>query len=323
MLFLLPSYETKATARKTGVFLIAGTVVAGLIGLNLLQPTVTSATSGMSITPSVSNISLTNDQATYQTTLMITNQTKSRATLHLTTQDFGALDEGGGILFLGTSPNTTWDSHRLSSWISVAPQHLQLAPGQQAGVTVKISNEASLTPGGHYAAIIATLVSPESASHVAVNQSLSSLLFVNKIGGATFGIDIQKLQPNTAWWGQVEGARITVANTGNTHIIPRGSISLHGPFGQIISQGTLNAPSSIILPHSHQTFPTTMSSQNVPLWPGNYTLVLAYRYDGTDTIHTTQQHIFSLGIVGLATLVVGGCASIAWIIRRLVHLNNQ
>ena len=283
----------------------------------------TGGQNGISITPPTQNITIEESQVSHRLTLIVANRTSSRVDLEMSAQDFGALDEGGGLLFLGTSPNNKWEDHRLAKWMDIKPKNFKLEPDEQAEVVVEIRNDATLTPGGHYAAVMATVASKEEKQNVAINQSLSSLLFINKVGGETYSLEAEQINPQTAWWGQVEGVTATLANTGNAHVVPRGTISLQDPLNRTVAEGIVNQSSTILLPGTENSFDTSLEQASLPLWPGMYTLVLAYRYDGQDALVTTQKQVFSLGVVASGVIILASTAGAAWLIKRALPRFNR
>ena len=278
---------------------------------------------GISITPPTQNITIEEDQASYRLTLIVANHTNSRVDLEMSAQDFGGLDDGGGLLFLGTSPNDKWEDHRLAKWMDIKPKNFKLEPQEQAEVVVEITNDDTLAPGGHYAAVMATVASKEEKQNVAINQSLSSLLFINKVGGETYSLEAEQIDPQTAWWGQVEGVTATLANTGNAHVVPRGTISLQDPLDHTVAQGIINRQSSILLPGTEDSFDISLEQTGLPLWPGMYTLVLAYRYDGQDALVTTQTRVLSLGVVASGVIILASTAGAAWLLKRTLPRLNR
>lgn len=301
--------------------LIVAILVCYIFSLLYIKPIINAQAStqqGINITPSTQNITLESHQPVYRATLILTNRAASRVDLEMSAQDFGGVDEGGGLLFLGTNPNEKWDAHRLVDWIDIKPKKFKLDPQEQIEVIVEIRNDNSLGPGGHYAAIIATVASKEEKSFIAINQSLSSLMFINKIGGESYGIEAKNIEPQAAWWGQVEEVSTRLANTGNAHVVPRGTISVHDPFQRPVASGFINRESTILLPGTGDTFKASLEQVNPPLWPGNYTLVLAYRYDGQDAVYTAEQKVFSLGIVATASIILAITAGLAWFVKILL-----
>ena len=153
-----------------------------LTSLALVAPSsAVAAPSGLTITPAKQQITLQTDEPEKRLTVLVTNNTPSSVNLSFSAKDFGGLDDTGGLFFLGSDVNATWDDNRLAKWLTVTPSSATIASRAQQPVQVVIDGGADLAPGGHYAAIVATLAS-QSDEPVSINQSLASLLFVNKEG---------------------------------------------------------------------------------------------------------------------------------------------
>jgi len=276
------------------------------------------ASQGITITPPFKTIEILPDQSRFQFTAILHNQSQEGVNLSITVEDFGSLDDSSGLFFLGAEPHQKWDSHRLAKWITVSPKQLHLNPGDKKEIVAEIINDHNLTPGGHYAALVASIETNRKNADIAINQALSSLLFVNKIGGEEYRLNVQTVEAETEWWGRVEGVEVEVQNSGNTHVVPRGSVELVDPLGNQIAHGVINNQSSIVLPDSSRQLSADLSETGLPLWPGKYTLVLAYRYDGQEEIVKTQQEYISIGLVSIGIIVLGFFAGLGWTIKRFV-----
>lgn len=273
---------------------------------------------GLTVTPPLISIELSEDQEYYQGTISYSNHYTQDIQLDLSIRDFGDLEAGGGLFFEGTTQSQWQADHNLSSWLEVQPSKLTIPAGQQQALNFIIHNRQDLSPGGHYAAVLATL-SSTSQQTIAINQSLSTLLFVNKQGGHHYSLKVDQIAPQTAWWGQVQGASIKIENAGNTHLTPRGKLELQDPLGRILGQTIINQNSTMLLPGQSQSFDNSFISSQAAAWlPGNYTLILSYRSDGQDQPQHQHITIFSLGLLlpGLVTLTLVGLASL-FIKRRL------
>ncbi len=277
--------------------------------------------SGISITPPVQRLSLEADQQLHRSTIIITNHNDHEVRLNISLKDFGNLEQGGGLVFLGTTPDDTWDNHRLSEWLTVSPQVFNIPAKSQQELQVLVNNNSQLTPGGHYAAVIASLEAPDN--DISINQSLSSLLFVNKQGGEVYNIAFKELAPKSEWWGVVEGASIRFSNQGNTHLVPRGQVELKNPLGQSISKGIINQQSGLLMPYDTHDYQVELNSLQPAWWPGNYTIVLSYRYDGSDDQVIQHRTVFSLGIAGIAGICLLSTTAIAFGINRFLHRHHH
>src|SRR5690606_17446642 len=123
---------------------------------SLAQPAYAQTTStGLTITPPLQQIELQSDQPSHQSTLIITNHQDQPVNLTMSVVDFGDLEQGGGLAFLGNTPDSIWDKYRLAPWLTVTPQATSIPAHGQQTFEITITNDQELSPGGHYAAVIA------------------------------------------------------------------------------------------------------------------------------------------------------------------------
>jgi hypothetical protein len=169
-----------------------------------------------------------------------------------------------------------------------------LEPGEVRSVKVRIENRESLSPGGHYGALVFKTVSPVKPDipSVTINQIFSSLVLVKKTGGAVYGLDLVSVEhPDQRFsFGATVVPRFK--NPGNVHVVPRGEASVTDPFGRLVYRGVINEGSAIILPETFREFPFKLFPVEKAFVPGPYVLTLKYRYDGEDTFETWSKRSF-------------------------------
>jgi len=263
---------------------------------------------GFSVNPFFQEINLEKDQAEKTFAVEITNNTENLAVLKLSVVDFGALDESGGVAFLGDSKNLT-NKYSLASWISLENDGLVINSGEKQSVRVTIQNKESLAPGGHYAAILAKLDSSDNsldhdASKVALDPSFSSLIFVRKIGGEIYGLSLKDQEISKGILGLPSNIRLRFQNTGNVHVTPHGLVRLSDPLGREVARGIINQESALILPETFRIFPTSLQKTALAFVPGYYKLAIDYRYDGKDSFTTEQHKIFVIPAIDILAGVI-------------------
>lgn len=266
---------------------------------------------GFSVNPFFQEVNLEKDQADATIEVEIANNTGNLAVLKLSVLDFGALDETGGVAFLGDSKDLT-NKYSLASWISLEKDGLVIGPGEKQVVKATIQNKESLSPGGHYAAILAKLdvgenSSEQDSSKVALNSSFSSLIFARKLGGEVYGLTLKEQEITKGVFGLPTTARLRFQNTGNVYVTPRGVVTLTDPMGREVARGIIDEESALVLPETFRVFPTQMREMAMAFVPGRYNLSTQYRYDGQDDFVTVQQNIFiipNLDVWALLAVIV-------------------
>lgn len=264
---------------------------------------------GVSISPFIQNVSLNQNQNEKHFEVTITNKTNSLKEVHLSARDFGSLDETGGLLLEGSGNYSK--KYGLASWLVLGTNTVVLHPKEAKSIPIVINNRSSLQPGGHYAAIVASINAPDTltGNEVAVNQQLMSLVLVNKNGGESYGLKLADISHNGNWANLPSTVKLRFQNPGNVHIVPRGTVLLKDVKGSIIAKGLINVESSYVLPE-------TFRGIEVPLHkvgngfraPGLYKLEVSYRYDEIDKMAQKSQSIlfvnmkFWVGVLLLAFL---------------------
>lgn len=246
-----------------------------LILPGLMLPAVGRATSAVTISPAAHEVILETGDVEKTVSFEIANQTPEELTVGLKMADFGSLDETGGIAFLGDQ-NDDWQ-HRLASWLTLDRDQLRLAAGQSASVTVHIHNRDDLTPGGHYAAVLATVQDPGSRLSVQKSSAswqgvMSSQFYVLKRGGERYQIEVLDLFPSGLVWRWPTKVEVRLRAGGNTHVKPHGTITTSFG-GKTVARGILNQDSALILPGATRVLTADLTNPGWR-WPGRYQLIL-------------------------------------------------
>ena len=267
---------------------------------------------GLTLSPMFQEISL--EQADQQKffSVSLTNNTDALLTLRLSLLDFGSLDESGGVAFLGASNNLE-KKYALSSWMRPEKDTMILQPGESQNVKVTIENRDSLAPGGHYGAVVFKAGDdaddPSATNRVAVNELFSVLVFVKKIGGEIYRLDLKGEAYKQNIFAFPKMLELRFGNSGNVHIVPHGAVTITDPLGTVVSKGIINEESGLILPESIRVYPVRLGALARSFVPGRYTMKVAYRYDGRDdfTIVTLQfNFIPPMTIAAILALAVSG-----------------
>lgn len=241
--------------------------------------------SGFSITPFFQEVSLEKDQKESKFLVTVENTTGAPAIFRLSVLDFGALDESGGVAFAGTTDLEK--KYGLASWVSLEKDAIVLNPQEKQDVKVTIENKESLSPGGHYGAVFLKMESDDKvvggeSSSVAFKPSLTSLIFVRKLGGETYGVDLKSQEMSRNLWQVPEKINLRFQNTGNVHATPRGIVRISDPLGREVLRGIINQESAIILPETFRIIQVSFKKTAPLFLPGRYAVSIEYRYDGKD-----------------------------------------
>ncbi len=287
--------------RRKGLLMALAVVLIGMA-----VPRVEAATKGLALSPAITEIRLEEGQREASFKISLSNSTDLPMNLRLSTLDFGALDEAGGIAFLGRSGQET-TVYGLRQWMLLEKQSLTLEPGQSQEVKVTIENKQSLAPGGHYGAVVVSGADAEPGQdNVAVVPAGSALVLLKKSGGEIIDLNLDSVNANRNWFRLPDQATLRFQNSGNTHAVPRGTLELSGPTGAVIARGTVNTTSSFVLPESFRQITSGMRSVGTPWLPGRYTLTVAWRHDGEEAFATSTYHYWYIGRAAVITLLTVG-----------------
>ncbi|MBI5621083.1 hypothetical protein HY949_04835 [Candidatus Gottesmanbacteria bacterium] len=262
---------------------------------------------GVTISPPFTEITLASGQSKTTTMVEIANKTMGHQSIRLSILDFGALDESGGVAFAGSRGSALQQSYSLASWVSLEKDSLEIDPGTTKKIIVSITNKGSLSPGGHYAAVVASSGEQKTKGQsIGLKSAIASLLFVKKTGGEIYGLSLSGSEVTKRRLMLPTEVNLRFQNTGNVHVVPRGTVTVNGPWGTEIFKGIINPQSGIILPENFRVYPTTLERLSLPLWPGMYQLIISYRYETQNEAVAQTTRFFFPGLVGigLVSLVI-------------------
>ena len=277
-------------------------------------------TGGVTITPAFQRLEIGSEQPKLEGSFTVQNNAATPATFELSTVNMGTLDETGGLIFSGL-PQDYQNKYGLAEWIELPKNSIVVAPHKVATVSFNIKNEASLSPGGHYGAIIVKQdANKTSDKQVTISPQAASLLFLLKRGGETYGLSLSSIKANYSIWSLPTKVEMPFKNEGNVHVVPSGIVRLKNTFGDEIAKAVINPESSIILPERRRKLGANFADVPKTIWPGRYRIEVEYRYDGSEEIQTYTQTFYTANLKVLLTLM-GSVIAILFILykfRRLI-----
>jgi hypothetical protein len=278
---------------------------------------------GISFSPAFSEVEVKADQLRVQYELKLKNHNRFDQNFRLSVVDFGSLDEEGGVAFIGQSTSELEHRYGLASWMTPEKNTVFVPAGGEAKLVVTIDNRASLAPGGHYGAVLATAITDTGQDvvnpRVGVKEVLSSLVLASKDGGARQELKLVQQAGNGTWWRLPTTVALRFQNSGNVHVTPRGVVEVKDPVGTVVQRAAINEGSGVILPESFRRFHTPLMSLQTAWMPGIYQILTTYRYDGTDTTQTITTNVWYCGavVVWLVALMAAlAVAVLAWWLWR-------
>lgn len=168
-------------------------------------------------------------------------------------------------------------------------------PNDAHTVTVRIENRADLRPGGTYASILVRQVMTAEVAQGTqpVVPALASQLLIRKKGGEVRNLSLTGIVGLPSWFTEQipVSVGLTFSNSGNVHLIPRGSVTVQDFFGRVVAQGIVNDGSLFVLPGLERTIPITIAPSQfvIPLVP------LVFTVEGSaESVYYTYEQSFTV-----------------------------
>ncbi len=281
----------------------------------------TISTNGITVSPAIISVDLQKDQASSTFKVKLTNNTSKSISLTVSSLDFKTLNETGGLAFIGSNVAESAKKYSLAAWLITPEEPVTIAAKQTLEVPIVIDNRSDLSPGGHYAAVLYNVNSDSSASgsvKVNVNQVASTLLFVRKIDGATFGVDLNPFRVRFSWWQLPKTIDLSFLNTGNSQTVPRGLVTVSTLSGKEVRRGQINTNSSILLPETSRSYSTPIMKTGSAFMPGLYKVHVTYRTDDISKNKTAAVNFTFVNLPGIIALILA-IYIIKKYLRRVIH----
>lgn len=314
--------EEEARTKVLPKLALATTAAIGFLAWPVIGQ---AASTGYAIEPFSQDVTLPVGQPTARYSVTLINDTAMSQSFNLTTEDFGTLNNSGGVAFLGSSSNSFSQKYGLSQWMTLDESSVTLAPGGSTSIWVTINNSSSLAPGGHYGAILATAQtapSGKTASRVGVLEVLSSLLLVDKAGGPPPDLEMVGQTLSDHNFEMPKTVTHNFDNIGDVHVVPKGTVAVRDPFGKEVESGALNVNSGAILPGTYRVYTTPLMSLTRAWWPGPYSVTTTYSYEGgkvTKTFSTSFWYIGSYLAWATGALVLAALVGLLWLGRVIAR----
>lgn len=285
--------------RNTKYQILYTSVIGLLVCIgSILVPRASAQTNSISVSPSIIQLDLATDKP--EAILYYSNNTTVPVEISLKAQDVTELEDGYKLSFLKNKNDQNY-KYGLSSWISFNKQSFILDSHEKTTITVFINKE-KLSPGGHYASILASIQqSDKTQGQITINSILGSLIFVRTHTGKELEQGfVQNLSSE-----QNGLFNIQFNNTGDTYLTPYGLLQVYDMFGRPITKGILNENSLPTLPESIRTYTIHTQPTNTFLLPGIYTATLSLHF-GKDNKQSNQKiRYFSEGSIPLLPVSIG------------------
>ncbi len=264
---------------------------------------------GITVSPAIEQLSLEPGQNSVSFTSEISNNTSQSVNIMLSTNDFTALGQNGGISLYGTNYNSEANPHGLASYLQPNINQFLLNPGKNQSVVTTVKNINMMAKGGHYGALIYNVGAISlTGNHYQINNNpvVSTLIFLSTAGEGTQTIRLSQPLISSLYVHPPQSIQFVLTNVGNTQTTPRGYITENQDKSEL-ARGIINIGSGLVLPGSARLFSVNLRSETSSFWGGNYLLTIYYRPDNATKYLTFTKNFYVIGpvwfwLIGLIAL---------------------
>lgn len=237
-----------------------------LCGWWLCMPTPAQAQTiqgAIQVMPAFQEITLTEATPVATASIQLSNTSQLDQQFGITPIDIQQFDANGQII-LADKPLVNQNT-AFARFITTTPDKITVPKLSTVTIPLTITNAQSLSPGGHYAAIVARLIS-ETGSDQRILPAVSSFLLVRKVGGEQFHLSLKRNSLlDSITTSLPKETLLTFSNQGNVHVIPRGTLMLKDFFGNLVAKSTINENSLYVFPGTEREL-TQKITYLRPVW---------------------------------------------------------
>lgn len=267
------------------------------------------------VEPAYQEVEIPKDATSVETSILFKNTSDVAQQVEVFAYDFKQTDHFGSIALLDGF--TGEYLHTLASFLSFEKDSLIIGPHAEEKLNIKIFNRQTLSPGGHYAAVVARAVDDQQYSQQKILPAVSALLLVRKTDGERIHLSLKEIDWHPSALAVKIPAKINLRfeNSGNVHVIPRGTVRIKNLFGKVIFQGTINESSLYLLPGTMRIIPVKLQ-QSRQVFPISFlTVEINGRSDVGQAVFSNELSFVYLDLrLTLVLLVL-----VAWQIKRFIR----
>lgn len=303
-------------------FLVAVLSLSGFVSSSVGAEATTNSAQGLELSPTLVELNAVRG-GTYNVKIKLRNVTASNLVYSVSANDFNSADETG-------SPHIILDSKlpataSVVEWIANIPQ-FSLASQVSKEINAQITIPNNAEPGGHYGVLRFSGSTPEiSSTGVGLSASAGVLLLIRVDGNITEKANLASFYSangnNQSFFFESGPINFVtrINNSGNIHLKPTGTVTLHDMFGGTVSTMSVNSDKANILPNSIRKFE---SQYDGPWMIGRYTadLTLGYGTKGQALTSTISFWVipYRLILVSLFALV-----TIIFVLSKFIKVYNR
>jgi len=209
---------------------------------------------GIQISAPVYNFGI-DPSGTAQDIIKVKNVSDTTQTFYPEVFDFKPIGETGAPQFILNKESENY-TYSLASWIKVSKEAMTLKPNESTAINFTISVPKGAEPGGRYAGILFGTSPPQtSGTQIAISNKVGSLILVRVSGAAKEAASLEEYSTPNSFYEYLPAAfLVRVKNSGNVHVVPKGTIEIKNIFGQTVATLDVNEKNGNVLPDSIRKF---------------------------------------------------------------------
>lgn len=261
---------------------------------------------GFTVAPAQLSFTVNPADRSQTSTVTITNTYD--VTLQLTAE-LQAIDESGVRLVPAGPVDAV-----LASTVKLSATDITVPPHGSYPLRVSVTDGVQLADGGHYASLVLTQ-RPITGTASTFRSAVSVNVFIIKNQNIRTDLQLAGLSVKHTLFSLPSTVTATFKNLGNTHIVPRGSVSIYE--GQtLIGKAVLNTNSQLLLPGRQAEFMAPVEIYSRPLLPRQLRVQTMYRIEGSDVQLMHEQVFWHVPFIDVVVLI--GVIGIIWWRRRQI-----
>lgn len=266
-----------------------------LLFVAILSVVQVASASGVTVSPTFLKLSVSAQQESSSDIVSVKNNSERVLSYSASIVDVDT--ESGTLLPLNSTSELTTNVFKVNT-----PEFI-LQPEQTVNIKITAQNIEELSPGGHYAALhIQQLADSTESGSVPINQVIAVGLFLVKEDGAIRDLSFSIANQKRIWFTMPKSQKITVNNTGNVDLVPRGFVAVEKD-EKIYQKVLFNETSQPVFPYQSKDYNLEFGKVNL-VWPGRYREVVSLRYDGQAEQELTYHTVWYLPVWSLGLFCV-------------------
>ena len=226
-----------------------------------VSPVLAQTNQGLTISPAYQEIVFEQNDVEKSSSFHLTNSTNQPVELEFQVIPYTVADYVGSLSFYNPTLNESLGG---VNYVNFASNQVVIDPGKTVETQFVVENRASLSPGGHYVAIVSRM---KQSTNLDVDQqqivpAVSSLLLIRKKDGEQVNLSLKEVDmiQKSIFSALPKRMQLTFENQGNVHVIPRGEMKMSDSFGRIVGQASVNENSSYVMPGTRRVMPLAVHS---------------------------------------------------------------